>query len=189
MDYGTNPNNLNQSQTVSGLVTSHNVQLTGLNPNTTYYYRVTSADAASNSSTEPPDPGQPPASFTTPSASFTDTTVSDFSAGTTGSNTYVSETGNGEVILKPTEGQEFSGGPGLPAGWTGCTWPACSDAPGPATVSGGSLHVDGGMAKHQRHLRVRPRGRVQGDLRRRSLPAPRPHRQLQQLLGDVQHAR
>ena len=67
-------------------------------------------------------------SFTTAALSFdfTDTTVSDFSAGTPGADTYVSETGNGEVILKPTEGQEFSGGPGLPAGWSstslGCRW-------------------------------------------------------------------
>ena len=89
------------------------------------------------------------ASFTTPSATFTDTTVSDFGAGTPDANTYVSETGNGEVILKPAEGQEFSGGPGLPSGWSSCVWPAdppCSGGPGGTSVSGGSLHVDGGMA-------------------------------------------
>ena len=89
-------------------------------------------------------------SFTTAALSFnfTDTTVSDFGAGTPDADTYVSETGNGEVILKPTEGQEFSGS-SLPAGWESCTWPAgplrtCS--PGGATVSGGSLHVDGAFA-------------------------------------------
>ena len=38
--------------------------------------------------------------------------MADFSAGTTGADTYVSETGNGEVILTPTVGAEFSGGPG-----------------------------------------------------------------------------
>ena len=48
-------------------------------------------------------------SFTTASLSFIDTTVSDFSAGTPGANTYVSETDNGEVTLKPTEASEFSG--------------------------------------------------------------------------------
>ena len=57
----------------------------------------------------PPAPPADPASFTTPSATFTDTTVSDFGAGTPDANTYISETDNGEVILKPTEGQEFSG--------------------------------------------------------------------------------
>ena len=147
VDYGTNPSNLNLSQSSSGLVTSHNLQLTGLAPNTTYHYRVTSSDAASNSTTDP-NPPAAPRSFTTPSTSLIDTTVSDFNAGTTGPNTYVSETGDGEVTLKPTDGQEFSGGPGQPAGWTGCSWPACSpgSAPGPATVSGGSLHVNGGMA-------------------------------------------
>ena len=146
VDYGTNPANLNQSQSSSGLVTAHSLQLTGLAPNSTYHYRVTSADAASNSTTDPESPAAP-RSFTTPSATFTDTTVSDFSAGTTGPNTYVAETGDGEVTLKPTEGQEFSGGPGgLPAGWTGCAWPSCSGAPGPSTVSDGSLHVNGGLA-------------------------------------------
>ena len=83
-------------------------------------------------------------SFTTaaPSFNLTDTTVSDFSAGTPGANTYVSQTGNGEVILKPTEGQEFSGGPGLPAGWSSTPW----GAGGSASVSGGSMHVDGALA-------------------------------------------
>ena len=83
-------------------------------------------------------------SFTTaaPSFNLTDTTVSDFSAGTPGANTYVSQTGNGEVILKPTEGQEFSGGPGLPAGWSSTPW----GAGGSASLSGGSMHVDGALA-------------------------------------------
>ncbi|MGA8925632.1 MAG: Ig-like domain-containing protein, partial [Solirubrobacterales bacterium] len=77
-----------------------------------------------------------------PSFGFTDTTVSDFSAGTPGANTYVSQTGNGEVMLKPTEGQEFSGGPGLPAGWSSTPW----GAGGSANLSGGSMHVDGALA-------------------------------------------
>ena len=56
VDYGTDPNNLDQTQSSPGLVTSHSVQLTGLAPNTTYHYRVTSADAVTpvpNSSTSP----------------------------------------------------------------------------------------------------------------------------------------
>ena len=88
-------------------------------------------------------------SFTTaiPSFNFTDTTVSDFGAGTLDANTYISETGNGEVTLKPTEGQEFSGGPGLPAGWSSSTWESSGGgAGGTATVSGGGLHVDGSIA-------------------------------------------
>ena len=88
-------------------------------------------------------------SFTTAAlTNVTDTTVSDFSAGAPGTNTYVSETDNGEVTLKPTEGQEFSGS-SLPAGWQSCTWPngplpTCT--PGGSTVSGGSLHVQGAIA-------------------------------------------
>ena len=88
-------------------------------------------------------------SFTTAALTFgfTDTTASDFGAGTPGANTYVSETANGEVILKPTEGQEFSGGPGLPAGWSSSTWESSGGgAGGTATVSGGALHVDGTIA-------------------------------------------
>ena len=89
-------------------------------------------------------------SFTTASLSLIDTTVSDFSAGTPGANTYVSETDNGEVTLKPTEASEFSGS-SLPGGWKSCPWSApdpenCTPGTG-ATVSGGSLHVDGSYAR------------------------------------------
>ena len=146
VDYGTSAEALSLNQSAAGLTTSHSVQLTGLAPNTTYYYRVTSADAAANSSTEPQPPA-PPASFTTPSATLTDTTVADFGAGSPDASTYVSQTEDGEVILKPTEGQEFSGGPGLPAGWSSSTWESEGGGTGAsATVSGGSLHVDGALA-------------------------------------------
>ncbi len=59
----------------------------------------------------------------------------------TGADTYVSQTDNGEVILKPTEGSEFDGA-SLPGGWTSAPW----SAGGAATVSGGNLHVDGASA-------------------------------------------
>ena len=89
-------------------------------------------------------------SFTTVPLTFVDTTTGDFSAGTPGADTYVSETGDGEVTLKPTEGSEFSGS-SVPAGWKSCPWSApdpenCTPGTG-ATVSGGSLHVDGAYAK------------------------------------------
>ena len=107
---------------------------------------MVSTDAATNSATDP-DPPAAPRSFTTPSASFTDTTVSDFGAGTPDANTYISEMSNGEVILKPAEGQEFSGGPGLPAGWASQTWESQGGGSGgSATVAGGALHVDGAFA-------------------------------------------
>ena len=146
VDYGTSPSTLGSHESDSALTTSHSIHLTGLAPNTTYYYRATSTDAASNSSTEP-EPPAAPGSFGTPGASFTDTTVSDFGAGTLDPNAYVSLTEDGEVILKPSEGQEFSGGPGLPSGWSSATWESeGGGAGGSATVSGGSLHVDGAMA-------------------------------------------
>ncbi len=48
--------------------------------------------------------------FTTAGLSLIDTTSADFGAGTTGADTYVSQTDDGEVTLKPAEGAEFEGG-------------------------------------------------------------------------------
>jgi hypothetical protein len=71
VDYGTSPSSLTLDVTNAALVTSHSIVLSGLAPNTTYYYRVTSRDAASNPATAPiGDPG----SFTTPTV----TTVTAF---------------------------------------------------------------------------------------------------------------
>src|SRR6185503_2546149 len=82
-----------------------------------------------------------------PSASLTDTTSSDFGAGSLGTDTYVSETGNGEVTLRPAVGAEFSGGPSLPSGWSGATWESQGGgAGGSATLAGGALHVNGALA-------------------------------------------
>ena len=157
-----------QNQSSPGLITSHSVQLTGLAPNTTYYYRVTSADAVTpvpNSSTSP----EPPAarrSFTTPSATFTDTTVSDFGAGTPDANTYISETGNGEVILKPTEGQEFSGGPGLPSRLVERDLGDARRRRHGAPASRAAPARRRRLRQHHRDLRPRPLARVRGHLRR-----------------------
>jgi hypothetical protein len=73
VDYGTGPTSLTLNATNAALVTSHSITLTGLAPNTTYYYRVTSRYAAGNSSTAPPVASSP-ASFTTPAV----TTVTAF---------------------------------------------------------------------------------------------------------------
>ena len=64
VDYGTSPSALNQTASNATLVASHSISLTSLTPNTTYSFRVTSVDAATNSSTSPADPNNP-ASFTT----------------------------------------------------------------------------------------------------------------------------
>ena len=76
-------------------------------------------------------------------ATQTDTSVADFAAGTPGATTYVSDMAGGEVILDPTEGQEFAG-TSCRTGWLGCPGRAVPSQPaiaGGATVSGGSLHV------------------------------------------------
>ncbi len=137
VEYGTAPASLSQSASEEALVTSHSVELTGLEPGTTYHYRVISADADGNSATSPPG-GDAPASFETPPSGLTDTTVSDFSGGTPGANTYVSQAADGEVILKPTVGAEFSG-TALPSGWTSSPWaraapPRCPTASSASTA-------------------------------------------------------
>lgn len=76
----------------------------------------------------------------TPSSSFVDTTVADFGAGAPDTNTYLAQTNDGEVMLAPTVGAEFSGTT-LPTGWFGTPWATG----GSATVSGGVLTVDGAL--------------------------------------------
>ena len=60
--YGTDQGALNSSETDAALVTSHSIELTGLAPNTTYYYRVKSADGAGNETTSPLPATRPSAS-------------------------------------------------------------------------------------------------------------------------------
>jgi Domain of unknown function (DUF4082)/Bacterial Ig-like domain/HYR domain/Bacterial Ig domain len=141
VSYGTDSNSLTLTAYDASLVTSHNVALTGLALSTTYYFQVASTDAFDNSATSPASPA-PPASFITPSAAFVDTTVADFSAGIPDANSYISQTADGEVILNPTVGAEFSGST-LPAGWASSPW----GGGGAASVAGGSLTVDGAIAE------------------------------------------
>ena len=72
---------------------------------------------------------------------LTDTTAADFQAGTLGADLYVGEDGDGELLLAPTVGSEFSGS-ALPAGWTSGSWNAGSSV----TVAGGALSIDGAWA-------------------------------------------
>ena len=66
VEYGTSPSSLGSSESSATQVTSHSVQLSGLNPDATYYFRVTSASGA-ESRTEP-GPLESPLSFVTPPA-------------------------------------------------------------------------------------------------------------------------
>jgi hypothetical protein len=136
VDYGTSPTSLNLNATAPGLATSHSVPMTGLAPNTRYYYRVTSADAAGNSATSPAPSGAP-ASYAPAVTPITDATAADFGAGTTAS-TYVAGNGDGEVVSTPTVAQEFNGTT-LPAGWTS----SAVVTGGTSTVAGGVVTVSG----------------------------------------------
>src|SRR5919197_2214471 len=143
--FGLSPTALTQTATGADSVTAHAVTLPGLTANTTYYYRVTSIDAASNAAIAPGTP----ASFSVSSAHFVDTTVADFTA--TGStldlNGYIGERGNGEILLKPTVGTEFYASEmtptGLPAGWSA----TILSPGGSASVTGGQLVLDGATVR------------------------------------------
>jgi len=64
VQYGTNPASLGQSASVAGLTASHSVTLSNLAPETTYSFRVVSADRTGNATTFPLPPAAP-LSFTT----------------------------------------------------------------------------------------------------------------------------
>jgi hypothetical protein len=135
VDYGASSSSLTSNATAPGSTTSHSVALSGLTAGTTYYFRVTSADAAGNSATSPAAPAAP-ATYTasaTPS-SITDTAVADFAAGST-SSTYVATNGDGEVVLTPALAVEFSGTT-LPSGVS-----STNRTGGSSTVSNGTVTV------------------------------------------------
>ncbi|HRH66387.1 MAG TPA: DUF4082 domain-containing protein, partial [Bacteroidia bacterium] len=137
VDYGMANNLLNLNNTDGALVTSHVITLNGLATGTTYFFRVTSADASSNHATAP-DTSASALSFTIPGGPcVTDETAADFNAGIQ-SNTYVTSNPDGEVVLKPAVGSEFSVLPPV-SEWKSFSWVAG----GNATISSGSLSVNG----------------------------------------------
>ena len=73
VNYGTSSGSLTSPATGPSNVTSHSVSLTGLAQGTTYFYRVTSVDAANNSATSPASPAT--LSFTTTTATTVTSTV------------------------------------------------------------------------------------------------------------------
>ncbi len=74
-----------------------------------------------------------------PGACFTDNLAADYAAGTRGAATYIAETVDGEVILSPTVGTEFSG-TALDTGWTSA---AHGSGPGTLTFQNGWVTLDG----------------------------------------------
>jgi hypothetical protein len=76
-------------------------------------------------------------SFTTINT-VTDTLVADFGAGTADANVYLASAADGELMLTPAIGTEFTGG-ALPAGWAATAW----NPGGAAVMGGGRVTVDG----------------------------------------------
>jgi VCBS repeat-containing protein len=108
--------------------------------NTTYQVTVSGSAAATDGT---PMGSDVTWSFTTqPHLTFTDTTATDFGGGTPDAGVALVQTVDGEVVLAPAGGSEFSG-TALPADWTGTPW----NAGGATTVSGGRLTVDGAFAR------------------------------------------
>ncbi len=81
--YGTTPTSLTQTASNATALTSHSIVINGLSANTTYYYRVTSTDASSNSATSPAPPATPSALTTTALSISGAITPSGFGSGAT----------------------------------------------------------------------------------------------------------
>ena len=136
VDYGISEGSLSLNESNAALETSHAITLTGLTPGIMYYYRVTSTDAANNSTSEPVSPAT--LSFTMPTGPCaSDATIADFNLGTVDANTLVVQEGDGAVILNPTLNEEFEGTT-VPTGWSSGDF-----NPGGTTVGGGQVTVNG----------------------------------------------
>lgn len=137
VSYGTSSGTLNLQTDSLSMVTSHSVTLSGLSSGATYYFRVSSTDAANNTATHPVAPST--LNFTMPSGPCaSDITLADFNGGIVDANTLVIQDEDGAVSLKPTMNEEFSGA-GVPSGWTDAAW----GGGGISTFSGGQVTVNG----------------------------------------------
>jgi len=132
VQYGTSTNDLSEIVATTNLVTNHSITLNGLSGGTTYFFKVTSADAKSNSITEPASGA--PLTFSTPvAACFEDKTSGNFNAGTVGDKTIVGQTG---VSLKPKT-EEFTTLPPVTE-WNSFVW----QNGGVSTIVDGQIAVD-----------------------------------------------
>ncbi len=139
VEYGRTAS-LGQQASNSAQVTNHEVELSGLEPNTTYHYRVSSTDSAGNASSAP---AGAPATFQTPPAGVVDSRTLEFAAGTA-SGTRAGATlagSDGELQLSPTVGDEFET-TSLTAPWTSRAF----DPGGLVSLGGGSISADHGVA-------------------------------------------
>ena len=163
MDYGIAAGTLNQNVSDGTLVTAHNLTLTGLAPDTAYYYRVTAVDQDANAATYPAV-GTAPLSFTLPAPRLSDTLAADFAQGVA-EGCYIGQAGNGALLLSPAFGTEFDGVV-LPGDWSPKPW----NTGGSATIGDGALKVDARADRDFCRLRSRPLCGVRGYLRGRAIP-------------------
>jgi hypothetical protein len=116
---------------------SHTVGVSGLRPDTTYYYRVRSADAAGNA-TVWPAPGSPPARFVTAAYGVADRTGQQFRMSRGGAGLTVHPDGLGVLSLAASGGAGTREGPGVDSRAVGT-----SARPGPGAsawyVTSGSM--------------------------------------------------
>jgi hypothetical protein len=99
VSWGTSADRLDEAGYAAGPDSRHAVVLTGLRPDTTYYYRVVSVDAAGNR-TMWPAAGDQPAAFVSAGYGVADHTLAQFRVGSR-AGTYLSQGGFGEVRLTP----------------------------------------------------------------------------------------
>jgi hypothetical protein len=93
----------------------HTLVASKLRPDTTYYYRVRSVDAAGNATVWPP-PSGPPATFVSAGNGVGDLTGPQYRTTNGRAATYLQEDDLGEVSLEPTTAAEFSTA-ALPSNW------------------------------------------------------------------------
>jgi hypothetical protein len=140
VQYGTAPASLTLSSSSALLLTAHDVTLTGLAANTTYYYRVTSADGAGNSASSTvssfvtPDANTPPTvTLVAPNGGERLFTGNPYTIRWTASDDVgvtaidVAASADGGTTFNPVAGCT-----GLPGTAVSCLW----SSPGPATSQG-----------------------------------------------------
>ena len=110
VDCGLSATQLKYHASSTVLVSSHQLQLNALQPNTLYYCRITSVDQAGNSASSEVF------TFTTAPPSWILTTTTDFASGFS-EGVIISEDGDGELRLPSTLYDSFSSG-SLGSQWT-----------------------------------------------------------------------
>jgi hypothetical protein len=139
LDYGVNAANLVSQVSSAVLATEHRLELGGLSPGTTYYYQVSSADAAGN------PVSSPVLDFATLPLNWLLTTTHDFAGGAL-EGLVVSEDSDGELRLQPSFYDWFWDN-SLSSLWTNRQWngsafsPVVADGLMTLTNAGGGSYV------------------------------------------------